>query len=54
VTGKKGGTDLTKVITGAAVFPAAPAALRRFRDRRPPSRARGTTGFLELHDLDAT
>ncbi len=42
MTGKKGGTGMTKTITGAAVFPAAPAALRRFG---PATAAQGMGEF---------
>ncbi len=51
MTGKKGGTGMKKIINGAAVFPAAPAALRRFSPaiakQAPP---RGRSGHRRVHD----
>ena len=51
MTGSKGGTGMTKMITtlrSSQRLPPHFAAL----GRRPPSRARGSAGSLEFHDLD--
>jgi hypothetical protein len=44
---------MTNKITGAAVLPAVPAALRRLRPATAEP-APGSDGFPEFHDLDAT
>jgi hypothetical protein len=51
MTGEKGGTGMTKIITALRSSRQLPPHFAA-SGRRPPSRAGGSAGFLEFHYLD--